>query len=509
MAEKRTQTSGADAIANTKQKKKRIDFFSRKGFTLAFSLLFAVVLWFIMNYNTDDSTITLTNIPINISISDTASKEGIIIFRQEKTVGSVQVSGTGVVINSLTSDSVNLSAVLDADSSTLSDTSVSSTELTLSAKKDSELSNYTLGTVNPQKVKIYYDKYAEKDLQLDTNSLSLSAAEGYYISQTGVSSETINISGPASAVNRVSRIVLKCDENLTNLKESETVTCEIAALDENNEEIDLEENYLTLDRTEYVLKITVMSTKEVSITYTALNEPEGFNDKRISIEPSSVEIAAEAGTLEGISSLTLTEPIDFADITDETSSFQMEISVPQGVKIIGEDDETATMVNVTINLDGFEGRTISDIPSACITLNNIPEGKEAVILTTSFSLDVMGSSSQVKKLTSESVVGTIDLSGYSSLEEGINNLTNIPVSITLSGTTACWTTGTVAVDIRLSDIEEDIEPTDTDNDAAAAANTEESSESTLTPEDEISDGSEVSAAGESDTAAEESASDDT
>src|SRR5574344_1174325 len=68
--------------------------FRNNKFVLVLSLFIAVVIWINMSLGTDNTTnITVSDIPINVTLSDEATASGLIIFSGGNQTGSVSVSG--------------------------------------------------------------------------------------------------------------------------------------------------------------------------------------------------------------------------------------------------------------------------------------------------------------------------------------------------------------------------------------------------------------------------------
>ena len=78
--------------------------FSHNIVLLIISFLLAFIAWFIINANSETETnVTISNIPVSITLPDTAVEKGFQIFNDTEYTASVEVSGNRVTVGSLIS----------------------------------------------------------------------------------------------------------------------------------------------------------------------------------------------------------------------------------------------------------------------------------------------------------------------------------------------------------------------------------------------------------------------
>lgn len=416
-------------------------FFENNTLLLIFAFLCAIIIWFsMMGTTTMRRETVISNVPVNIQISEDAQEAGIRIFSQSASSTDVSITGNSLVTSKITSEDVGVSGTLNPATSMLTGNSLQQTNITLRAyKKGNTLADYEVQGVTPSEVTVLYDKYKETQLTLETE-IKYTAADNFYASATPtLSTDLITISGPESSVNKVARaaLIYTFAEELT---QSKAVSCKVTLYDVNGSVIDPTEQYLTLSDDTIDVSIQVSSRQTVQLQADIRNMPEGFSENRITIEPETFEIAGDAETISKYKTLMLATPINFADVTPDNCEFAIAIPVPNGVTNISK-VETAT---VKINLNGYSK---TQLLTNNISVTNMPEGKKAEITTKSLRVEIVGTAAQISKLTADSIFCTIDLSSVTDPTGSIE----VPVTVSVLNADSCWATGTYTAHITLSD----------------------------------------------------------
>ena len=321
----------------------------------------------------------------------------------------------------------------------LTGSSLQQTTLSLrAAKKGNTLAEYEVESVSPSEITVVYDKYKETQLTLETN-FQYTTAENYYAPSTPtLSTELITVSGPESSVNKVARAVLeyKFSEELT---QSKSLSCKVTLYDANGNVLDPTELYLKLSDDTVEVSIPVTSRQTVKLEADVRNIPDSFASNRITIDPAEIEIAGDGETVSKYTTLTLSTPINFLDVTPENNTFTVAIPVPSGVTNVTR-VENAT---VTFNLNGYKETSVL---TSNISVTNVPEGMEAELSTKTLTLKIIGTAAQISKLTGDSVFCTVDLSTVTDPSGSME----APVTVTINNADSCWATGSYTAHVTLS-----------------------------------------------------------
>lgn len=414
--------------------------FYHNTFVLIFSLVCAIILWFSTTAsNTQDRPRAIYDIPITIQLSDAAQAEGIRVFSQSYTAADVSVTGSSLIVNKVTADDISVVATLSPNSTKLSGNTLVTQSIALTAMKNGNtLADYEVASVNPEQITVAYDRYKESTFKIENNVKCTSSAD-YYVSTPTISDESVVVSGPESAVNKVKRVSV--DYNFTEpVTESKKFSYGLTVYDENDKKINLKDNFLTLSVETVDVDIAVLNKQTVDLNVNTLNVPQGFADTRISIDPVSIDIAGDLDTVSKYKTITLPDAVDFSEVNLTNNVFKMEIPMPSSVKNVSN----VTEATVTINLNGFKE---TQIPTTTFKLANVPDNKTVTVITKSLAVDIVGSTAQISRLTSDAVYGNIDMA---SLSETNGNI-DVPVTISISGSTSCWVYGKYSVQVKVED----------------------------------------------------------
>ena len=421
------------------------NMFYHNTFVLVFSFVVAVVAWFIMSANSVARNVVIHDVPIQANVSSAAQEEGLQIFNMSYNTADVEVSGNNLLTSRLAADDFEVSVTLNPTSTKVAGNTLQKMTLQVRAVKTNSMGSYEIASVSPEEVTVEYDRSREVTFPIE-NYIQYSSADGYYAGTPVLSADNVTISGPESAVNRISHVAVSY--NVENaLRQDANFTCPIRLYDQNNQEItDTSGMYLTMNVDTIDVTIPVTPVKTVSLTASTLHQPKGFSEDRVQISPPEITIAGTSDVLSGISEIQLDTIIDFAQLdVNGTNVFTSDIALPSGVRNISAVGDAASQATVTINLNGYEEASVT-ASAANIQLVNAPAG--AQLATSSLPVSVVGPEAQVTRLTGSEVSIQVDLSNF----QERTGTVEVPVTVTLTGTAAdsCWVMGEYTVSVNFS-----------------------------------------------------------
>lgn len=423
--------------------------FYHNPFVLLFSFFAAVVIWFVMAAGNEDAPYVIHDIPIEVKLSPAAEEAGLQVFNLSSTTADVAVSGSNIVTNKLTAENFSASVTLNPASTKLvTGNTLQKAVLDVKTEKKNVIADYSIAEVTPREVTVEYDRYAEVTFPIE-NNIKYSADPNYYAGLAALSEDSVIISGPESAVNKISRVSADYTVN-EMLREDKVISaCALTLYDQNDQKIsDYTGLYLSMSVETVGVTIPVMSKKTVPLVVNTINGPKNFSSSRITIEPAEISVAGSAEVLKGIDEIALSHAIDFSELSPYgQKEFQLEIPIPTGVRdITNLGAGNMSTAKVTVNLNGYEE---VDVITENITLSNVPAGKGKLVNLTTQSLQVslVGAEAQVTKLTGESISCTADLSNFA----GQTGSVAVPVSVTVSGVDSCWPVGSYTVYVNIAE----------------------------------------------------------
>ncbi len=147
-------------------------------------------------------------------------------------------------------------------------------------------------------------------------------------------------------------------------------------------------------------------------------------------------MASPSETIDNIDAITV-GPIDFREI-DIGTEITLDITLNAGLKNV----ENVDSVTVTFPSYGLTSRTM-DVSKDNFVIENLPSGYTVEVLTEQLEdIRIVGDTSIVNDLTTEDLVGTIDLSQYS-ISRG-----HVSVKIYVQGRVLAWAVGEYSVEIE-------------------------------------------------------------
>lgn len=396
------------------------------------AVLVSLIIWVYMSFSSPNTntTFTLSNIPINIELSQDARDKDLKVFPYSELKADVTLSGTRTVLGLVDGDDIEVTAA------TGSINSVGEYTLPITANKRSTLGNFTVAGCSKSSIQVWVDYNREKTFTIEKEGIIFDVADGYYGSVT-LSNESIKISGPQTMVLKISQVkaVAKVQDKL---KESREVNADIVLYDESGKEISPE--LLDLDTT-VTAKIDVLKEKEVKVEPTFKNKPEGleFSESNLTVVPSIMLIAGPDDVLKELDSVKL-EPKDFATLKNEKYTFeQLAIVIPENCTSISGDTEA----EVVLDLSAMTSKTITVDK---ITVEGLPSEYSSTVTTKSLPVVVYGTKAEIDKLTASQITAVVEIP-KSSVSTGS---TQKPVTFRFSDAKTCWAYGTYQANVTIT-----------------------------------------------------------
>lgn len=409
------------------------NLFQNNKFLLVISLLISVSIWFYMSIgSSNDTTITISNIPIQIELSDKAIDNGLMIFSGSEQTASVTVTGNRAVLGSISEKDITVTAAANGIDSS------GSYQLSVSAIKTNPGANFQIiSTVTPSTVNVVVDYLREASFPIQENVV-YKVAEGYYAS-TSLSAKEIMISGPQTKITKIAKASAVATINGI-LSNTATTESEIILYDEINQTISTD--LLTMEFDTVEATITVLPEKTVSVKPVFVNKPDGLviTDDMITIEPSSILLAGPKDILENTASVNL-QSIDFSTLINDVAVFpSLGIDIPADCRNISN----STAAKVTLDLSTMSNKSVA---VSKFSVKGLSSEYKADVTQKSVTVSVIGPPEQLKTLKSEDITCVIDTSDV----KGTIGSVQMPVTFEITGADSCWVAGSYKVNVTISE----------------------------------------------------------
>lgn len=386
------------------------------------SLVLAFILWFLVVQIDDpsDST-TFYSIPVQLTNTELLEKENK-VYEVLGGTDSIRVTvrAPRSVIRQLRSTDI----VAEADMSRLTEVNTIAINISLPNTEVDSIS------ANPDVLRLNVEDKASKWVRVQYSTVG-EVAEGYMVSKASPDQTLIEVSGPESAVDRISYAGIEID--VTGATNSLAANVETTLYDADGNKLSL--SGITQNVNYVHMSVEVLATKEVPIELNVMGIPaDGYLATGVAeSSPETVKIAGTTSTLSGISKISV--PEEQLNITGASANMVNIINIkdylPDNVKLADSSFNGRIVATVYIEPEYTKSFELSE---ESITLLNVPEGYEAVWPEEEepCEVTVSGLEAAVTALSQDAIRGTVDVAAWME-QEGLTELKNrayaLPVTV--------------------------------------------------------------------------------
>lgn len=390
------------------------------------SLLLAFILWFLaVQINDPKETVTFSGIPVELTNTE--------LLEQENKVYEV-MDNTNVVRvtirapKSITKDLRASDIVAVADVSKLTD--INTIAISYSIQGVSATS-YDSIRGDHDTVRLTVEDRASKWIQVQSQTVG-EVAEGYIVMSAAADQNRISVTGPESAVAKISYARVEVD--VSGASSSMSLNVEPRLYDAEGNILDLPSVVTNVNSIH--MAVEVLAVKEVPVTLSVMGTPaDGYlATGELECDTETVRIAGIPTAIAGINSISI--PAEQLDITGATGNVVNTINIKDYLKdnVKLADSGFNGRVTVTVYVEPIVDRTFV-LREDDFDFVNTPEGFEMELLEPDggYKLTISGLEAAVSAVP-ETVRGQADIAAWLA-EEGIEELEEgayrIPIIFTL------------------------------------------------------------------------------
>lgn len=399
------------------------------------AVIAAIIVWFILaitQYPTINKTIN--KVPVNLSLENTIAKEkGLSALNFKDITVDVEIKGMNYEIGNYKAG--DLSATVDVSKVTKEGQYV----LDIDVKSNHSSDSCTIVSVSPSTVAVEFDRISQKSIQLEVESPSVSAADGFSLSEAAVSPNKITLNGPVNSLAKVTRAVAKVNSSAKLSEDRSFKADEIVLYDADNNVVT--DSSITRDENQtFTASFIVYKKKTLKLKLDITGAPENFDVSSLPITYSQQEITINTPNLGDKDSETLI--IGTVPLSQLRLGWQQTFDIPLSSGEVNLSGES----KVTVTLDSGDYTTNICRVSQIITKNK-PDGKQVEIETKSLpAVTIIGPSSDLENLQDNDLVASVDLSDVSR-----NGSYSKVATISISGHSKVWCFGSNEVQVAVSD----------------------------------------------------------
>ncbi len=340
------------------------------------SLAAAVLLWVVVvSINDPVRTQTFSRIQVEVVNSSAITSEGKVYeILDNSNVISIEVKARRSALDKVSAD--DFKATADMQNIQL----MKYVPINVSCTRNVEIQSITTKTPN---LKISIEDSDTKTLPVVVRTIG-KPGDGYVVDKnnTIASPESVRITGAASAVRKVSKVLAEVDVSGITM-DTERVTS-LTLYDSDGDLIKNDYLSYNVDINAIDISVRLLKTKEVPIKASVSGTvADGYRYTKISCQPSTITLAGKENVLKKITSIEI--PAEDISISQASGDVEKVVDIsrylPENTQLAEEEEAT---VAVTVAVEKLEECTVS-LPKSQIEIRNVPDGYTAEFLT---SMDV-------------------------------------------------------------------------------------------------------------------------
>lgn len=412
---------------------------------MVFSVIIAIAVWATVKVNYSEETYrTLSDVKINITSAVDEETELVAFIDEKELYCEVEVKGKSYDIGSyaLAKDEIIVEA-----SGTFVD-SAGYKVLNLTAKTaDGVMSDIEITKITPSSISVYYDRKTTDTFNVEarlSNDLSTLAEGEYSVGQPVPSMNTIDVTGPATVLNRLEKVYFTASikSDALPLTATKNVPAKIS-FDLENEE---ESKYLVCEGVNNesnpaTVTVPVNVTKEVETAVKFVNQPSVFREEvdGVTVSPQKVKISYNPQDVEKFDKL-FVGTIDFSKISNKINYFEFPVDEKLGMNIA---DKSLQKFSVSVDMSEMSSKTLNKAPSKVVFLNQAENYNYSVDFENS-NLDeivLIGPEESLNKITPDDIQIEINVSSLSVNSRILQKVKVSNISIQSDDIDDCWVYG--------------------------------------------------------------------
>lgn len=422
-------------------------FYNNK-FLFVLSLVLAIALWAMVKINYSGNTNRIIT-DVKVSIDNSLAQENDFVpFVEEGGLNvNVEISGKSYNISSLTKDDI----IVEASSGYID--SAGYKVLTLTARTNE--TDVDIASVSPSSITVFFDRKANDAFNVEArieNSDLLVSNDEYFIGKPVPSLNTVNVTGPASVIESLKKVVFvaKVDEGLLPLTQTIDVPAEISFETTGRRgkeflvcsDVGSKSNPATI-----TIPVSKLKTVETAVKF--VNEPKYYdeNPPKVYIDPHTVEISYNP-TDEEYENYNV-GTVDFSTLHDGKNVLTFDVDEKSAALLV---DKTIKTFTVTIDLGSVSETTLDASSSKVVFLNQSKDHKYTASLKKMGldSVTIIGPKSSLDKITADMLQIEINVSSLDTSVSGYQRVSVSNISISSDEIDDCWVYGNYRARVSVS-----------------------------------------------------------
>lgn len=428
-----------------KGKKSSIErLFYNNKFLMVFSVIVAIFLWANVKINySADITRTLSDVKVSIAENISLPEDYKVFFDEEDLYVEVEVSGKAYNINqrALTKDDI----VVETAGSYVDSAGQKTLSLTAKIAETSTVTDVSITKISPSSITVYFDKEVTDTFNVVANlenDISTLASDKFTVGSIVPSITTVDVTGPATIINKLEKVYFKSriDESNLPLEATKEVEAEVAyVLDRSSDS-----KYLSCpginESNPATVTVPLYVSKKVSTAVKFVNQPAAYSEEmpKVTVYPAEVSVLYNSKDEEIDNFYVGT--VDFSNVSNKVNYFEFPVDEKLGVNLV---DKTITKFNVSLDMSSMSSVTLEKTPGKIVFLNQDENYSYTINYEESElnSITVIGPKEKLDRITEDDIQIEINVSSLSLMRSSEQLVEVSNISIASEGFDDCWVYG--------------------------------------------------------------------
>lgn len=427
-------------------KKSKIEsLFYNNKFLMVFSLILAIFIWGAAKINYSTETVrTVSDVKVSLENTLSDGSDYVYFVEDDKLYVEVEISGKAYNINS---NAVSKDDIIVETNSTYIDSSGYKL-LTLSARlADGVGGDVKINSVSPSSIAVYYDRKTTYSFNVEAklkNDIKTLSSGEYTVGQPVASLSTVDITGPASVINKLKNVYFEAEIPEDSLPLTSTI--EIPAVITYNFEGFADSQFLVCEGVNNesnpaTVTVPVYVVGKVPVGVKFINQPSVYqeNPPRIVLTPNEVEVSYNPKDGSEFNMLYV-GTIDFRDISNKVNTFTFKVDEKLGVNIINKDLKEFT---AKVDMSSMSEKTLTTVPGKIVYLNQDNNFDYSVDFSGGNlnNIVLIGPKESLDKITADDIQIEINVSSLNLSRSGAQTIEVSNISIQSDEVNDCWVYG--------------------------------------------------------------------
>lgn len=265
-------------------------------------------------------------------------------------------------------------------------------------------------SANPKNLQLKTEDIVQKTFPVHTVKTG-EVRNGYVVANMTPDPQYIDVSGPGSVVNQISKVVAKVD--VLGLSKTSVLAAELIYYDYADNVLDKTALTTEYDKVGVGVTVEVWGTKTLDLKFdtSEINVAKGYVFDRIEVEPQSIKVAGSDNVIISMDKIEISKEALKTEELNTNQQVVVDVAkyLPDGI-VLADQDASSVVVTIIVEKAGI--KTIS-IPTRSIKVDNVSEEFEITYDgVQDVELKFEGANDALQSLTADMIEASIDLDKF-------------------------------------------------------------------------------------------------